>query len=189
MTTLRELQTNLPWTIRYSQDFRSNPQPHKDFAHAMHHVAKASGKLHALVDDMDHDRTVADSAALRADYGKYVADLVVCALRLANTFPGGVLDLERAVVDRIESKNAVKIIPIAEFERTGRVPRSEIEDASGCTHRDSTEHDLSRRCVYCGEPVTLNQAVFEFDRRARGNGYFEIVDGKTLIAHVGCGPR
>jgi hypothetical protein len=103
--TMREIQTSLPWTIRYSRDFRANPQPHKDFAHGLVHVAKATGKLMALVDDMDHDRQVADDPKLRDTYGKYVADLVVCAMRIANTFPGGVLDLEKAVLDRLREKN------------------------------------------------------------------------------------
>lgn len=104
---LRDLQTNLPWTIKYSTDFRSNPQAHKDFAHTVHHVVKA---VAAFVDDMDHDRALAiDFVKNREEYGKYVADLVVCALRLANTFPGGTLDLESAVVNRIESKNDVKL--------------------------------------------------------------------------------
>lgn len=111
--TLRELQTNLPWTIRYSEDFRKTPLSHKDFSHALHHVSKAAGKLHGLADDMDHNRAVADDTApisgTQAQYGKYVADLVICALRLSNTFPGGVLDLQRAVQERIESKNQVKL--------------------------------------------------------------------------------
>lgn len=107
--TIRELQTTLPWTIRYSQDFRSNPQTHKDFAHTMHHVAKAPGKLHALADDMDHDRTLADDKGLRDANAKYIADLIVCALRLANTFPGGVVDLQTAVQQRIEEKNGVTL--------------------------------------------------------------------------------
>src|SRR4051812_26617503 len=99
--TIRELQTGLPWTIRYSRDYRANPQTHKDFAHALVHVTKASGHLAELVDDMDHDRAVADDPSLRERYSKYLADLVVCALRAANTFPGGVVDLQRAVEDRI----------------------------------------------------------------------------------------
>src|SRR6185312_10545664 len=99
--TIRQFQTNLPWTIKYSQDFRSNPQPHKDFAHALHHVSKAAGKLHAFADDMDHDRNIALDASepvsgLKSTFSKYVADLVVCALRLANTFPGGPIDLQQA---------------------------------------------------------------------------------------------
>lgn len=104
--TIRELQTTLPWTIRYSRDFRANPQSHKDFAHAMVHAAKAVGKLMALVDDMDHDRDVADAPALREQNAKYLADLVVCALRAANTFPGGVVDLQAATENRITTKNA-----------------------------------------------------------------------------------
>lgn len=107
--SLRFLQTNLPWSVRYSQDFRSSPATHKDFAHALHHVSKAAGQLHALCDDMDHDRQVADDPTLRARHAKYVADLVICALRLANTCPGGVIDLQRAVEERIESKNGVTL--------------------------------------------------------------------------------
>jgi hypothetical protein len=107
--TIRELQTKLPWTIRYSTDFRSNPQTHKDFAHALHHVSKAAGKLHALADDMDHDRELANDPTLRERYAKYIADLVVCAIRMANTFPGGVVDLQNAVQHRIEEKNETKL--------------------------------------------------------------------------------
>jgi hypothetical protein len=109
--TIRELQTSLPWTIRYSRDFRASPTTHKDFAHSMHHVIKAAGKLCALADDMDHDREVADDPTLRERHAKYVADLVVCALRIANTFPGGVIDLQAAVQSRITEKNAPTEIP------------------------------------------------------------------------------
>lgn len=104
-SSLRKLQTTLPWTIKYSQDYRSNPQPHKDFTHALVHTAKALGKLMGLADDMNHDRTTALQSGLAAAYSKYIADLVVCALRAANTFPGGKVDLQREVEHRIESKN------------------------------------------------------------------------------------
>lgn len=174
MSSIRDLQVNLPWTIRYSTDFRSSPVAHKDFAHALHHVSKAAGKLHELADDMDHDRTVADGGqVLRETYEKYVADLVVCALRIANTFPGGMIDLERAVIERIESKNAV------------------ILKVIGAAHRDSVTSDVNRRCKFCGEPIMLNQAVFEFSSTPDASGKFGIVKvaGEQFIAHVGCGPR
>ena len=106
MKSIRELQTSLPWTVRYSRDYRANPQAHKDFAHALIHTGKALGKLLGLADDMDHDREVADDPTLRERHAKYLADLVVCALRAANTFPGGVIDLQRAVEERITTKNA-----------------------------------------------------------------------------------
>lgn len=107
--TIRELQTNLPWTIKYSADFRANPQSHKDFAHALTHVFKAAGVLATFVDDMDHRKETALLANNEAAYSKYLADLVICALRAANTFPGGVVDLQRAVEERLESKNDVKL--------------------------------------------------------------------------------
>src|SRR5208282_5540833 len=105
--TIRELQTNLPWTIKYSEDFRKNAMTHKDFAHALTHVGKAAGKLHELVDKMDHDRQYAVDTGKMKDFHKYIADLVVCALRMSNTFPGGVVDLQREVTMRIEMKNGI----------------------------------------------------------------------------------
>jgi hypothetical protein len=81
---------------------------HKDFAHALHHVSKAVGKLHGLADDMDHNKDLALSLNAN-EYSKYIADLVVCALRLANTFPGQVIDLESEVIKRIETKNGVSL--------------------------------------------------------------------------------
>lgn len=121
--TLRELQTSLPWTIRYSRDYRANPQPHKDFTHALVHVSKALGKLMGLADDMDHDREVADNPKLREEYGKYVADLVVCALRASNVFPGGVLDLQKTVQDRITDKNSyTKYATFMPVQDTGEWP-------------------------------------------------------------------
>jgi hypothetical protein len=107
--TLRQLQTTLPWTIHYSQDYRLNPLTHKDFTHAMLHIGKAAGHLYELCDDADHNRGVADQADLREQYAKYIADLVLRALRLANTFPGGGVDLQEALIHRIESKNNVSL--------------------------------------------------------------------------------
>jgi len=42
---------------------------------------------------------------LRERHAKHIADLVVCALRCANTFPGGVVDLQAAVESRVFEKN------------------------------------------------------------------------------------
>ncbi|WP_016751840.1 hypothetical protein [Leptospira kirschneri] len=105
---IKNLQVKLPWTVKYSEDFRLTPLTHKDFSHALHHVSKAVGKLHGLADDMDHNKELALSLN-PDDYGKYIADLVVCALRLANTFPGRIIDLESEVIKRIETKNGVRL--------------------------------------------------------------------------------
>jgi hypothetical protein len=100
--TIRELQSSLPWTAHYHRDFRATPMAHKDFAHALLHIHKAGGKIAAIIDDAEHGGH---------DFGydevsKYVADMVICALRMANTCPNGIIDLQRAVEDRIAGKNA-----------------------------------------------------------------------------------
>lgn len=106
---LRQIQTQLPWTVKYSRDFRSNPQSHKDFAHAVVHAQKALGKLCGLVDDLDHNMDLAHEIDISRQYGKYVADLVVCALRMANECPSRKIDLQSAVIERLETKNGVKL--------------------------------------------------------------------------------
>lgn len=106
--TIRELQTQLPWTVRYHRDFRSSPMAHKDFGHALLHVQKASGKLASVVNAAEHG----GSEFKPEEVDRYVADLVVCALRMANTCPGRTIDLQRAVEDRIEAKNQSELARI-----------------------------------------------------------------------------
>lgn len=79
---------------------------HKDFAHALIHVGKAAGKLFSAVNDAEHGGC--DFKPEEID--KYVADLVLCALRMANTCPGRVIDLQKAVQDRICDKNDVELV-------------------------------------------------------------------------------
>lgn len=116
---LRFLQLNLPWSPNYSVDFRSNPQSHKDFTHAVLHIVKAAGNLAAVSEDWDHHRPGNTSDAFtvtvdaidlaRQKATKALADLVICAMRAASVLPGGSLDLAQAVVSRIETKNDVKL--------------------------------------------------------------------------------
>lgn len=103
--TIRELQTSLPWTAHYHRDFRANPQTHKDFAHALLHIHKAGGKLATILDEAEHGGFDWADPAKRADVEKYVADMVICALRMATTCPDGQIDLQRAVEQRLTAKN------------------------------------------------------------------------------------
>lgn len=103
--TLREIQTRLPWTVHYHRDFRASPMTHKDFGHALLHVNKAVGKIAAVVNDAEHGGSDFKPEEIDA----YVADLVVCALRMANTCPGHVIDLQTKVIERIETKNQQSI--------------------------------------------------------------------------------
>lgn len=103
--TLRELQTALPWTAHYHRDFRSSPMTHKDFAHALLHIHKAGGRLAAIIDEAEHAGFNWADPANRTEVEKYVADMVICALRMATTCPDGQIDLQQAVERRLTAKN------------------------------------------------------------------------------------
>ena len=103
--TLRELQSNLPWTAHYHRDFRSTPMTHKDFAHALVHIHKAGGKLASIIDEAEHSGFDWADPINRCEVEKYVADMVICALRMATTCPDGQLDLQAIVETRLIKKN------------------------------------------------------------------------------------
>ena len=106
MMDIAAIQARLPWGRFYSEQFKALDLPYKDFQHALAHVAKANGKLFAMIDDADHG----DGFFPKAEVEKYLADLVICAMRAANVNPSGAFDLGEAVVRRIEAKNGVKIV-------------------------------------------------------------------------------
>ena len=103
--TIRELQCSLPWTAHYHRDFRATPQTHKDFGHALLHIHKAGGKLASIIDEAEHAGYDWADPSRRAEVEKYIADMVVCALRMANTCPDGAIDLQAAVERRLAAKN------------------------------------------------------------------------------------
>ena len=103
---LKELQNRLPWVAKNSRKFNDNPQEHKDFAHAISHAMKALGELSSMVEEMDH---IQSAKYFAVNPEKYMSDLVICALRMANTFPGRKIDLEAEIIHRLESKNGVKL--------------------------------------------------------------------------------
>lgn len=110
--TLQDMQLTLPWTVKYSRDYRSNPESHKDFRHAITHVMKATGKLCIIIDDYDHRR----ASEFDAKAKDYLADLVICAMRAANVYPGGVINLMQAVQDRVTDKNFTNVKKVIEDE-------------------------------------------------------------------------
>ncbi len=86
------------------------------FDHVLGHVSKAAGKLHGLVGDADHiEESYVDAITRRVAFMKaeiangkmasaYIADLIICAAKLAALCPSGSFDLEKAVADRMSEK-------------------------------------------------------------------------------------
>lgn len=107
---LKLLQKELPklWTDDlYSAQFKADPCPYKDFDHALKHAIKAAVAMQNMVEEADHKGVAAFFPP--ADVRKYVADLVISALRLAIKDPSGAFDLEAAVIERIETKMKVRL--------------------------------------------------------------------------------
>lgn len=109
--SLRELQDNQPWSTQpktmYNEAFGQSTIVHKDFQHALVHVVKAAGNLSGVINDSEHSAVdqLADWQLSRYKIQDWVADLVICAMRMANTCPTGKFDLESAVLARTKEKN------------------------------------------------------------------------------------
>jgi hypothetical protein len=102
--SVRDMQDRMRWGAHsYSRAFQEYKVPHRDFAHALLHVQKAVGKLAIAVDDADHSEHV-EGAFNPDSVDRFIADLVILAVRLANTCPGRRIDLEQAIEDRLSEK-------------------------------------------------------------------------------------
>ena len=109
MISLKDVQDRLPnfWTDQsYPDSFNETPLPHRHFNHAVTHAMKALGGLAALSDAMDHERMVnrgyADPEAteFQANAGKWLADLVICAARMAEQLH---IDLDENTQHRVNT--------------------------------------------------------------------------------------
>lgn len=102
--TLSEIQKELAktWTLEsYSDEFKAGKLPYRDFDHSLKHVTKATGKLVEMVEEADHGH---ESSFKTQKVAKYLADLVICAVRMASKYPYGEIDIENAVMARIREK-------------------------------------------------------------------------------------
>lgn len=105
--TIGTLQACLPWGAHdYSAEFQADESTARDFKHALLHVTKATGKVAAVVDDFDHEGAL--HLVHKTMTRKALADIVICVLRMANTYPDGPINLAQAVEDRLAEKFPVK---------------------------------------------------------------------------------
>jgi hypothetical protein len=105
--TISHLQETQPWTIPYGVEQTESRVPHKEVAHALAHIAKATGHLFNLVEQADHGRDLWQTPEGQRTLKARLADLVICAIRIANVVPGGPINLEQAVLDRIVGVNGI----------------------------------------------------------------------------------
>lgn len=155
MGNVQRLQDGLQklWTDElYSEQFKSSPSRYKHFDHALKHVLKAGVRLLEMAEEADHTGVSNfDKDAVQ----KYVADLMICSIRLANVSPTGNLDLEKAVFDRIERKMGVRLEQEADGEerrlneKVAALKKALWERA--CVWNDPSDRNFLF-CGICGNP-------------------------------------
>jgi hypothetical protein len=108
MSDLATMQNTQPWTAPYSDAFEASydAEQHRRLTHDLLHITKAVGILASIAEWADHGRVRLDRVP-QDEYEGRVADLVMCALHIANNPPEGYerFDLERAVITRTEAVN------------------------------------------------------------------------------------
>lgn len=105
MITMWDLQEAVSkgWTGElYSDEFKARQSAYKDFDHALKHVRKAAQALENMTELADHNGEM--TPFQQKDIAKYVADLIICAARLANVAPGAPIDLDKTVIQRLDQK-------------------------------------------------------------------------------------
>lgn len=141
--TLRELQERASWGSQtYDTKFNADPRPHKDMAHAVQHILKAAGQLAGVLDDLDHGERTAPT--LHGTTWRALADVVICALRAANTFPLVAIDMQTAVPARMDMKGmGAPTGACPACKGTGRVdawdPPGTMMECSACGGRGQRE--------------------------------------------------
>jgi hypothetical protein len=110
--TLSEIQRELEktWTMEsYSDAFKAGKLPYRDFDHSLKHIMKATGKLVTMVEEADHGHESFPAKKV----SNYLADLIICAVRMASKYPYGEIDIDSAVMARIREKADVPVDPLA----------------------------------------------------------------------------
>lgn len=102
--SLRELQERLPWAIPYSQQFRDSQdaEGHRHLTHDLLHVYKSLGRIAAMAEKIDHGK---EPGMTVDQLAQETADLVICALHIANTNPLGGFSLQGAVLTSLDRRN------------------------------------------------------------------------------------
>lgn len=103
MLTIADLQKAIAegWTDDgYSGQFKASPSSYKHFDHALKHIRKAAQALENMTEAADHGEISFTPELIR----KYVADIIISAVRLWNVSPAGPLAVDQAVVARMDKK-------------------------------------------------------------------------------------
>lgn len=153
---LKTLQAELQkvWTEEtYSEEFRNSPAKDKNFRHALLHATKAIGKLVEMSEMSDHDGVNAVTYSIESAE-KYLADLIICAVRMASEHPLKTIDIENAVIERLAKKMGLKLESGDHCLQCGKNVKiwGSVLLCDECLVAANKKLQDPKKCVTCGKP-------------------------------------
>lgn len=94
---LQKLQGMQPWTDLWSGDFERDPRSYKGFEHCLINIAAKTGAALQRVEMADHYGADYALALNRGKDAAALAVIIMSALKAANAYPGGALDIAGAI--------------------------------------------------------------------------------------------
>jgi len=156
---LKMLQAELQkvWTEEfYSEEFRGSPAKDKNFRHALLHAMKAIGKLVEMPEASDHAGVNAVTYSIESAE-KYLADLIICAVRMASEHPLKTIDIENAVLERLAKKMGLKLEAGDRCLQCGKEIKiwGSVLLCNECltVAIDEKARSSKEKCVTCGKPL------------------------------------
>lgn len=113
MDEIRKLQADLPWTRIWSSEFQGDPRPYAKFQHCLTNIAAQLGNVFQRIERSDHYGMDYTQGLDREEDATALAIIVMSALKAANVYPGGPLDIARFIEAdlRRRQKDTNKEIP------------------------------------------------------------------------------
>jgi hypothetical protein len=95
---LKALQAKMPWTeTLWTEGFLSDPRSYARFEHCLANIAAKLGTCFAMVEMSDHYGEDYQLGMNRDKAGIALAFIVMSAMKAANVYPGGPIDLQQYI--------------------------------------------------------------------------------------------
>jgi hypothetical protein len=97
-TAFQVLQAEMPFTeTLWTEGFKNDPRPYARFEHCLTNIAAKLGTCFGMVEMSDHYGTDYTLGLDQDKAGIALAFIIMSAMKAANTYPGGPIDLSQYI--------------------------------------------------------------------------------------------
>jgi len=104
----RRLQAAMPWTDIWSADYIADPRSYKAFSHCLTNIAAKLGAVFQRVELSDHYGPGYNLGLNREKDGAALAIIIMSAMKAANSYPGGPIDIASHIDDDLRRRGVDK---------------------------------------------------------------------------------